>query len=88
MREHRADLRYHRSSSAFVAHAEKEGHLPDWKSAAVVGQNLSKTQRRIVEAAFIATEMTINTSPGFFRLATAAANLVKKEASHIFQKED
>ena len=88
VREHRADLRYHRSSSAFVAHAEEEGHLPDWTGAAVVGQNLSKTQRRIVEAAFIATEMTINTSPGFFRLATAAANLVKKEASHIFQKED
>ena len=56
-------------------------------AAAVVGQNFSKTQR-IVEAASIATEMAINTSPGFFRLATAAANLVKKEASHILQKED
>ena len=81
-------LRNHGSSSAFVVHAEEEGHLPDWTGAAVVGQEFTKTQRRIVKAAFIATEMTINTSTGFFRLATAAANLVKKGASHILKKED
>ena len=46
------------------------------------------TQGKIVEAALIATEMAINASPEFFILATAAANLVKKEALHILQKED
>ena len=61
---------------AFVAHAEEQGQLLDWSAAAVVGQNFTKTQRTVVEAAFIATEMSINTSPGFFKLAAAAANLI------------
>ena len=75
--EHRADLRNHILSSAFLAHAEEEGHLPDWLDAAIKGKNFTKTQR-IVEDAFIATEMTINTLPGFFRLA-AATNFIKKK---------
>ena len=61
MREHRADLKNLRPSSAFVAHAEEEGHLTDWPGAAVIGQNFTKT-RRIAEAASIATKKKVNTS--------------------------
>ena len=51
VREHRADLRYHRASNAFVAHVDQAGHLPDWTSATSVKIGLTKVQRRILEAA-------------------------------------
>ena len=51
VREHRTDLRYHRSSSAFVAHAVEEGYLPDWTGAAVVGPDLYTIQLDCVDNA-------------------------------------
>ena len=81
VREHRGDLRNHRLSNAFVIHAEKEGHLPDWTRATHVDQNFSKTQRRIIEAAFIAKGDVLNTSSGFFRLASVSALLARKDVN-------
>ena len=78
LREHKADLRFHRKSNAFVAHAEEAGHLPNWSGAASLSKEFSKTQRKIVEAAFIAMG-GINTSPGFFRLASVVAELISKK---------
>ena len=42
VRDHGADLKNHRSSSAFVAYAEEEGHLTDWSGVAVIGQNFTQ----------------------------------------------
>ena len=78
IREHKADLRYHRPSNAFVAHVDEAGHLPNWSDATSI-KNLTKSQRKVIEAAFIAEGNTLNTSTGFFRLASVAATLIRKE---------
>ena len=76
IKEHKADLRHHRLSNAMVIHAERTDHLPDWASASVIHTDFSKFERRAVEAAYIAVEDNINTSPGFFRLATPVAHRI------------
>jgi len=81
LKEHKADLRYHRMSNALVIHAEKESHLPNWSSAAVVCSNLTKTERRALEATFISTEPTTNTSIGFFKTAAPVARLIQRKMS-------
>ena len=58
MREHKGDLRNHRVSNAFVVHVDEAGHLPDWAGATSLKKDFTKTQRKIVEAAFIATAKT------------------------------
>ena len=85
MREHKADLRFHRSSNAFVAHVDEVGHLPDWAGAASI-RNLTRSQRKIIEAAFIANGSTINTSAGFFRLSSVAASVLRNE--YVFEPEE
>ena len=79
VREHKAELRYHRPSSAFVAHVDDKGHLPNWSDAASLDRNFTKGQRKIVEAAFISSGNTLNTSPGFFRLSSFAATLIRRK---------
>ena len=79
IREHKADLRHHRSSNAFVAHVDEEGHLPNWLGAVSLTRSLAKSQRKVVEAAFIAKGNTINTSADFFRLASVAATIITDE---------
>ena len=81
LKEHQADLRHHRVSNALVVHAERTDHLPDWKGATVLHNNLSRTERRAVEAAYITTEENINTSSGFFRLANPAAQRILSSIS-------
>ena len=85
MREHKGDLRNHRVSNAFVAHVDEAGHLPDWARATSLKKDFTKTQRKIVEAAFIATEDTLNISQGFFRLASVAATLIRSEYNDFAQ---
>ena len=84
VREHKADLRYHRPSSGFVVawqdnHADDKGHLPNWSGAASLDRNFTKGQRKIVEAAFISSGNTLNASPGFFRLSSFAATLIRRK---------
>ena len=71
--EHKADFRYHRMSNAMVVHSEKEGHLPRWKDATIMHQGLSKSNRKAMEGAIIATAPNINTRPGALRLAKVTA---------------
>ena len=60
-------------SNAMVVHSEKEGHLPRWRDATIVHQGLSKTKRKALEAAVIATAPNINTRPGALRLSKIVA---------------
>ena len=62
-----------------MAHVDEAGHLPDWAGATSLKKDFTKTQKKIVEAAFIATEDTLNISQGFFRLASVAATLIRSE---------
>ena len=73
LNEHKADFRYHRLSNAMVVHSEKEGHLPRWKDATILHQGLTKSKRRAMEAAIIATSLNNNTRPGSLRLSKVTA---------------
>ena len=80
IKEHRSDLRNHKTSNAMVLHADQEGHLPNWNGAQVIHSDLKKTQRKLIEAAYILTEQVTNASSGFFKLHLSIAEQIKKEA--------
>ena len=54
LKEHKADVRYHRTTSALVNHIDEKNHLPNWKEAIVIEKGLTKQQRKVLEALFIA----------------------------------
>lgn len=76
LREHRADMTYHKTSNAMVVHADSTGHLPKWTEAEVLHEGPSRVERKALEAARITTSNTINTRPGSFQWAPTAARLV------------
>ena len=73
LKEHNRDLRNDMDHSAFVVHAHKTHHLPHWDRAMILASCKSKGHRKATEAAFIATNETINTRVGFIKLAKPAA---------------
>ena len=81
IKEHKNDLRNHRTTKAIVHHADEAGHLPKWNDAEPLHANLTKTQRWLIEAAYIKTGKAINMSPGFFKLHDSIAERIKKEAT-------
>lgn len=80
IREHRNDLKNYRTTKAIVMHADKEGHLPKWNEATALHSNLTKKERWLIEAAYIQTEKVLNVSPGFLKLHTSVAEIIKAEA--------
>ena len=54
LKEHKADVRYHRTTSALVTHIDERNHLPNWKEAVVLEKGLRKQQRKVLEALHIA----------------------------------
>ena len=76
LKEHKSDVKFHRTSNAIVLHIEKYSHLPDWKSTRILEKNLKKQTRKILEAAHISSRDTFNSSNGFIALASGAVSLV------------
>jgi len=74
--QHRSALRRHDTRSAFVVHADTDGHLPKWSQASIIKQGLAPRQRKMVEAAFIHTTNNINTATGSHELAKVVAHLI------------
>ena len=54
-------------------------HLPKWSDAKALHTNLTKTERWLIEAAYIRTEKIINVSPGFFMLHASVAERIKTD---------
>ena len=59
--------------SAFVVHAEQSHHIPNWAEAGILACCKTKGSRKTTEAAYIATNDTINTRAGFIKWAKSAA---------------
>ena len=78
LKEHKSDVKFHRTSNAIVLHAEQSHHLPDWKGTRLLEKKISKQTRKILEAAHISERDTINTRKGFITLANCAVSLVTK----------
>ena len=73
LKEHKRDLRNDSDYSAFVVHAHASNHLPNWERAKVLAKCRDKGCRKATEAAYIATNATINTRLGFIKWAESAA---------------
>ena len=83
VREHKRDLASNNPSNALVQHANRTGHFPDWTSISALQPVMNKTRRKALEAAWIQTDpKTLNTSPGFYIWAQAAAKLALNIPQH------
>ena len=81
LREHRADVKHHRNTSALVNHIAEEDHLPKWDHAEVLGSNLSKKNRKMMEALYIATNENINQRTGDMKWTTYAAAVARADTT-------
>ena len=79
LKEHRNDVKFHRTSNAIVLHIEKCGHLPDWDGTRLLAENIRKPTRKMLEAAHIITRNTFNSRSGFITWSSMAAKLVVGE---------
>ena len=76
LKEHRSDVKFHRTSNAIVLHIEECHHLPDWNETKLLEKNVKKrTRRKVLEAAHILTRNTFNSRDGFITWSSAAAKL-------------
>ena len=60
MKEHRADVRHHRTSSALVNHIGKVRNLPDWNGTRVLHYGLCSNKRKVLETLYISRNRNIN----------------------------
>ena len=82
LKEHKRDFRNDQDFSAFVVHAHESHHLPDWYAASILASCRNKAERKATEAAYIATNDTINTRVGFIRWAKPAAVFSIRHIKH------
>ena len=75
LKEHRSDVKFHRTSNAIVLHIEECHHLPDWNETKLLEKNVKKRTRKVLEAAHILTRNTFNSRGGFITWSSAAAKL-------------
>lgn len=75
LKEHKSDVRYHRTSNAIVIHIDQCHHLPDWEGTRILEKNVNKKTRKILEAAHISSRNTFNSRSGFITLASGAVSL-------------
>lgn len=75
IRDHRADVRHHRTSNALVVHIDQEAHLPRWDGTQIIRKGLNKSMRKTMEAAYIHMENSLNSRVGFVTWANVAAQV-------------
>ena len=73
LKEHKRDLRNNMEHSAFVIHALKTNHLPNFAGAGILASCKNKENRKATEAAYIAMSETINIRVGSMKWAKPAA---------------
>ena len=73
LKEHKSDVKFHRTSNAIVLHIEQCNHLPDWENTKILEKNMKKSTRKILEAAHIITRDTFNSRNGFITWSSMAA---------------
>ena len=79
IKEHRADVRYHRTTSAFVNHIDQAGHLPKWEDAITLEKNVNRQSRKVLEAMHIAINKNINQRTGDLKWAKITAAVASRE---------
>ena len=82
LNEHRRDARNHNRSNAMVLHIETCHRLPDWESAQIIEEGMSKSIRRAMESAHILMEDTSDLKPKFFTWSKTAKIAMKKKTEN------
>ena len=73
LRAHKRDMMNDMDHSAFVLHARKTNHLPNWGGASAIPASCRSRQNgKATEAAYIATCETIHIRVGFMKWAKSA----------------
>ena len=80
LKEHKSDVKFHRSSNAIVLHIDKCNHLPNWDDTRILEKNVKKQTRKILEAAHISSRNTFNSRSGFIALASGAVSLAVRSS--------
>ena len=75
LKEHKNDVKFHRTSNAIVLHIDHCRHLPKWEDTKILEKGMSKQKRKILEAAHIMCKNTFNTRSGFITWSSSAAKL-------------
>ena len=75
LKEHKSDVKFHRTSNAIVLHIDTCHHLPNWEETKVLEKNISKKKRKTLEAAHIITRDTFNSRSGFITWSGTAVKL-------------
>lgn len=78
LKEHRADVRLHRTSNALVQHIDEENHLPKWEEARTIHRGINKSVRKSLEAMYIVLENSTNSRSGFINWSRSAAEVANK----------
>ena len=81
IKEHKNDVKFHRTSNAIVLHIDDCQHLPKWEEMKILEKDITKRKRKILEAAHIMTKNTFNTRSGFITWAGSAARLAVRRPS-------
>ncbi|MPC90515.1 hypothetical protein E2C01_085506 [Portunus trituberculatus] len=76
VREHKNDLRHHRTMNSLVIHTERYDYLPSWDRTRALHTSFNTRKRKLVEATYIATNEVTNHRDGFVNLSHTAASLV------------
>ena len=78
LNEHKRDVKNHNEANAMVIHIKHCQNLPDWTSAHVIEDGMTKSIRKAMEAAHISLENTLNLKPGFFTWSKSGARIALK----------
>ena len=79
IKEHRADVKFHRTSNSLVQHIDTHNHLPDWQKANVIHKGINKSIRKALERMHIELELTTNSRPGFISWTNTTATIARKD---------
>lgn len=83
IKEHRADVKYHRTSNALVNHIDEEGYLPNWKKSKILKKGRYKEVRKAIESIYITTHKNINERIGDIVFAPTTANILLKNVANL-----
>ena len=79
LKEHRADVRFHRVSNVMVQHIDNYNHLPKWEEANVIDKGINKVLRKSLEAMYIEINDSTNERAGFVNWSKSAAEIANKD---------
>lgn len=77
MSKYKYDLGEYNVLNALVIHAERNGHLPNWRRIITLHEDMTKSQRRVRGGVYINQRDVTNTVKCFFQTDRVVACFIK-----------